>query len=96
MLEVDCSTTASSEMSIQYLGKADPASYGQRLTHEYLQPADPTHQSLDTKVQQHSINDILGSSKQGKRHPPLSPTSLKPYSIAGLSFVNREMCKKWR
>lgn len=60
-------TTA--DMSVQYMTKGDPPSYNARLTHDYLQTADPNHpnhQSIENKVQQHSINDILNTSKQGR------------------------------
>lgn len=70
MLGVECGNT-NADMSVQYMTKGDPPSYAPRLTHDYLQPnataADQgQHPSLENKVQQHSINDILSSSnKQG-------------------------------
>ena len=58
------------DMSLQYLAKTDPPSYNPtavRRGHEYIPTSEQTHtNNIENKTQQHSINDILNSSKQGK------------------------------
>ena len=67
MLSVEFGGKSVTDMSLQYMTKGDPPSYPARRAHEYM-PNEQSHtNNIESKTQQHSINDILNSSnKQGK------------------------------
>ena len=70
MLGVDFNSKSVAEMSLQYLSKPSdpPPSYNsqaRRAAHDYLQN-EQSNIDNKTQQQQHSINDILNTGKQGK------------------------------
>lgn len=84
MLGVDFNSKSVAEMSLQYLSKPSdpPPSYNsqaRRAAHDYLQNEQS---NIDkTQQQQHSINDILNTGKQGKCNVTLpSCQGYKTYS----------------
>lgn len=62
MLGVDFNGKSIAEMSLQYLAKSDPPSYN--APRQYMTSSEQSN--IENKTQQHSINDILSSNKQGE------------------------------
>lgn len=80
MLGVNFNGKSVAEMSLQYLSKPDPPPYNAaaaRRTHDYMQN---DQSNMENKTQQHSINDILNSNKQGKHYRHIiSPPQQNPF-----------------
>ncbi|XP_067932781.1 ALX homeobox protein 1-like isoform X2 [Watersipora subatra] len=77
MLSVDFAGKAVGDMSMQYMAKGEPPSYTtvrSSRPHEYIPATEQPHgNTMENKTQQHTINDILNSTKQ------VAAEDIKPY-----------------
>ena len=85
MLSVDFAGKAVGDMSMQYMAKGEPPSYTtvrSSRPHEYIPATEQPHgNTMENKTQQHTINDILNSTKQGKLWLPFFSYSLSFESL---------------